>query len=1038
MSQTNYQESFLQILNGLNTQQRIAVEKTEGPFMVVAGPGTGKTQILSARIGNILLNTDTQPENILCLTYTNAGAINMRKRLLKFIGPTAYKINIFTFHSLCNDIIQDNLSLFEKTNLDLISDIETIDLFRQLIDGFNNEHPLKRKRGNIYYDIDDLKKLFATMKKEGLSNDFIQSKIEVYKIQLAEDDAHKYKRVPKDKNIKVGDFKESYYKEIEKMQKLSAAVNEFANYQQLMKKLNRYDYDDMIVWIIEEFKNNPNFLLKYQEQFQYILVDEYQDTSGNQNELVNLISEFWGENRNLFVVGDDDQSIYRFQGANIENLENFIEKYAIDDSKMVVLTDNYRSTKPIIHKAELLIKNNQQRLSNDYTFINKNLLSANKDLDSINTPVTIVEYKNAEEEMMDICLQIENLIIEKKVHPASIAVLYKENKFGEKLIKYLEHKNIPIYCSKQSNLLNETIIQQIITILTYIQSENETPNFNQNILFEILHYAWFNNRSIDILNFYLEHIKVKSLRQSLSIKNLQESQNLFPNERTSNLLNTSLVLEQLIEDKNNTPLVHFIEKVFTRTGLIKYITQQADCFLLLKKVSSFFDFIKEEARRNPAINLKRLLELFTTLQTENISISFNATIDRADGVNLLTVHSAKGLEFDYVFLMGANSKIWEDKKKMTHQFNLPETIFKNASKQSDVEETRRLFYVAITRPIRFLQISYPAMDMDGKEKELIFSTFISEIFENSKESEKEIIKKSLTPAMKTPFLIINLTENKKPTIAENEANFINPLLENFELSVTALNNYLSCPLKFYYNNLIRVPSAKSEALSFGTAIHWALEKYFENMLNNQNQFGDISTLVEYFRISMNRQKENFSEIGYNRKLNYGQDILISYHNQYHHAWPKIVTIERNVKQVLADGIPIKGKLDKLEFFNNDVNIVDYKTGDFIRAKEKLLPPTEKNEMIGGDYWRQAVFYKLLIDNYQQKNWNVISTSFDFIEPDKNNQFNKELVQINSSDTKFLKEQIKMVWDKIQSKQFYEGCGKLECEWCNFAKKIIFN
>ncbi len=164
----------------LNEKQRLAVDTIEGPVMVIAGPGTGKTQILASRIGKILLETDADPENILCLTYTDAGVVAMRKRLLQFIGADAYKVNIYTFHAFCNDVIQENLSLFEKTALDPISDLERIELFKQLIDSFPKNHPLKRYRGDVYFEINNLQHLFSTMKREGWTPAFINQKIDEY------------------------------------------------------------------------------------------------------------------------------------------------------------------------------------------------------------------------------------------------------------------------------------------------------------------------------------------------------------------------------------------------------------------------------------------------------------------------------------------------------------------------------------------------------------------------------------------------------------------------------------------------------------------------------------------------------------------------------------------------------------------------------------------------------------------------------------------------------------------------------------------
>src|SRR6201994_4828422 len=162
--------------NRLNEQQKRAVDTIEGPVMVIAGPGTGKTQILASRIGKILLDTDAYAENILCLTYTDAGVVAMRKRLLQFIGPDAYKVNLYTFHAFCNDIIQENLSLFERTALDPVSDLERIELFKELIDSFPKNHPLKRYRGDVYFEMGNLQNLFSTMKREGWTPRFINEK----------------------------------------------------------------------------------------------------------------------------------------------------------------------------------------------------------------------------------------------------------------------------------------------------------------------------------------------------------------------------------------------------------------------------------------------------------------------------------------------------------------------------------------------------------------------------------------------------------------------------------------------------------------------------------------------------------------------------------------------------------------------------------------------------------------------------------------------------------------------------------------------
>src|SRR5579872_4021676 len=357
----------------LNEQQRLAVDTTEGPVMVIAGPGTGKTQILAARIGKILLETDAAPNNILCLTYTDAGTIAMRRRLLSFIGPDAYKVSIHTFHSFCNDIIQENLPLFEKTALDAISDLERIQLFKELIDGFPKNHPLKRYRGDVYYEMGNLQNLFSTMKREGWTPGFISGKIDEYLVDLPTRDEYIAKRATRE--FKKGDVRtDKIEEEKERMNKLRAAVDEFIPYQELMRRQNRYDFDDMINWVIRAFEENRALLSSYQERYQYILVDEYQDTSGTQNRLVDLLISFWDQ-PNVFVVGDDDQSIYRFQGANVENMLDFAHRYE-KDLLTVVLTHNYRSTQPILDISRTLIDKNEERLVNQIPGLSKLLVSS--------------------------------------------------------------------------------------------------------------------------------------------------------------------------------------------------------------------------------------------------------------------------------------------------------------------------------------------------------------------------------------------------------------------------------------------------------------------------------------------------------------------------------------------------------------------------------------------------------------------------------------------------------------------------------------
>ncbi|HKK79041.1 MAG TPA: UvrD-helicase domain-containing protein, partial [Phaeodactylibacter sp.] len=341
----DYNQAFLDTLQQLNPQQQEAVEQIEGPVLVIAGPGTGKTHILSSRVGRILLETDAQAHNILCLTFTEAGVHAMRQRLLEFIGPEAHRLPIYTFHSFCNSVIQDHLELFGRQDMEPLSDLERVELIRSVLDGLPPEHPLRRGQNDAFFYETHLRKLFQQMKAERWTVEKVNTAIDEYLASLPQREDYIYKVNRGD--FKKGDLKTSKIQtETEKMERLRAAVALFPDYQKAMRDARRYDYDDMILWVLEGFEKHENLLRSYQERFLYLLVDEYQDTNGAQNAILRKLVEYWDQ-PNLFIVGDDDQSIYEFQGARLKNLTDIYQAYRADLS-LVMLRNNYRSTQHIL------------------------------------------------------------------------------------------------------------------------------------------------------------------------------------------------------------------------------------------------------------------------------------------------------------------------------------------------------------------------------------------------------------------------------------------------------------------------------------------------------------------------------------------------------------------------------------------------------------------------------------------------------------------------------------------------------------------
>jgi DNA helicase-2/ATP-dependent DNA helicase PcrA len=398
------------------------------------------------------------------------------------------------------------------------------------------------------------------------------------------------------------------------------------------------------------------------------------------------------------------------------------------------------------------------------------------------------------------------------------------------------------------------------------------------------------------------------------------------------------------------------------------------------------------------------------------------------GINLMTAHGSKGLEFEYVFLTGCNAAFWEKKRKPGGGYKLPDTVFAVAHSGTEEEELRRLFYVAITRAEQQLYISYSRFKNDGKNWSLLCSLLK---FRTSIKlpAEKVFLDKEAI----AEFAALSFAEAEAPEIDKTEDELLNRILDKFVMNVTALNNYLKCPLEFYYKNLIRIPSPKNEATEFGSAVHHALEKLFTKMIeDNRNQFPSKEAFLADFSWYMNRHRESFTKEQFNRRMEYGEEILSNYYDNYINQFNKIVVVERNIRNVVFNNVPLKGKLDKLEFDGKSVNVVDYKSGDPDKALAKLKGPSEKDPN-GGDYWRQAVFYKILVDHYPSKDWKAVSTEFDFIEPDKKKMYRKEKLVISPADIATVSEQISSTWTKINNREFYIGCGKEDCHWCNFVK-----
>ncbi|MEZ5017688.1 MAG: ATP-dependent DNA helicase [Flavipsychrobacter sp.] len=1035
------EQLFLDRYNNLNQRQKQAVDTIYGPVMVIAGPGTGKTEVLSMRIANLLRSeAQVQPSEILCLTYTEEATNSMRRRLVQIIGTAAHKVNICTFHAFCNNIIQQNSEYFSIRSLQPITDLERTELLYEMLEELPSGHVLRRLSGNIYFDVNKLSRLFDMMKREHLTASSIADAVEEYINDLPNRKEYIYQR--KGKGFEKGDLKQAAIDdEVRKVNDTKAAAALFDVYQQKMKEAGRYDFNDMIIWVLEEFKENPALLLSYQERHQFILVDEFQDTNGAQNELLNSLTEFW-DDPNIFVVGDDDQSIYEFQGARIRNIIDFYQRFK-ENINVVVLPENYRSSQAILDIATATIDNNNERLIKqlEELQLDKNIVSSStRFADGKETIQPVVtEYPNILQEEAAVVQHIEQLQ-KAKIPLGDIAVLYAQHKQANNIIAILERKGIPYSVKKPVNILDLPLVQQVLNILKYLNEEQKQAFSAETLLFELMHSPYFGINATDIamISLYMQANKSKdsSLRYwRLVLGNKLMLATQLDLKSVQALHRFGDCVERWMAEQSSLPLPLLIEKIVYESGIVKYLIGTKDYTWNIQVLNTFFEHVKDAYGRDAKITSDAYLQMIDKMRSENIALPIQKVVQNEHGVQFYTTHGAKGNEFEHVFLIGATKNFWESKRGLSNEYKLPDTITNtkdDKDKTYKTEVARRLFYVALTRAKKHLYISYAAADNDGKPIE--HSVFIDEISKEEDRQQQQLAEKDLVEHMQ---LAMEPVSEVRIELANNM--WIDKVLQSFIMSYTTLSKYLNCPVSFYYQYILKVPFQKNDAMAFGSAVHDALERMFRIMKEQNGTFPSKEEVLKIFDNAMYRESSAFTPIQYERRMEQGHTLLNDYYDEYINSFHKDVEIELSIPRYILNGVPITGKIDKMEMNGDNCTVVDYKTGDPDRsAKAYTAAPNEANPN-GGDYWRQMVFYKLIIENHPDRNWKVDMGMFDYVEKgSKTNQYKRIKVPVFAQDEEIVLKQMKDSYTSIMNHDFDKGCGKEDCYWCNFTRKYELN
>ncbi len=1087
----NYRKSFKEQLKTLNDVQRRAVENIDGPMLVVAGPGTGKTHILSLRAAQILIKTDTQPQNILCLTFTDAGARAMRERLQQIIGNEARAFNIHTFHAFCNKVIQENISFFGKSDWRFLEPFEARRLTENLLLGLDADNLLKNNRNSALYFAPHLTQLFQYMQREALSASDIQAQIDAHIVSLSDNPAFKYKN-NKRGLYKKGDLKlEQIEQESERMTLLSEAVKLYSAFEKAKTDAQLYNYDDLISWVNAAFKQYPFLLRQYQEQYLYILVDEFQDTNGAQNQILKSLIDFW-QNPNIFIVGDDDQAIYEFQGARLENLMELYTRYA-DSMRLEVLQENYRSSQSILDIAKRLIDKNQIRLLNammntggehvgatlvvaleqntvaleqnpvtleqntvaleqntvaleqntvaleqNTVALEQNAVSNIKKLHAQPTnnakpnSISVKSYATQRAEIADIADQLEAKQKE-GAHLNTIAILYSQHREAEALMQLCEKKGIPYTTQRPTDVLQTPIIKNLMILLQYIVRETEQPFSDDANVFRVLSAAFIGIDDEDLFRFVasINNSKGSYLNSQTFWRTLLSEKNA---QLESDFLTITRYYKQIISwcraPQLESPLL-FLEKILNEAHVLSFIQKQQNPqrSLNLLYVNSFFEYVRNTIQVGENVYFADVLHKIEKLIELRESIPVSNKFLNTEGVVFSTAHGAKGLEFETVYIMNALERSWEGQKEsVSRRFTLPPTLSYTVEKDF-IEARRRLFYVALTRAKSHLHISFAQNDDSGKP--INYSHFVDEL------AMPIDVQEVPTVESWENFTLDSLVETlhaTSPNRVKLETLHATSLLVDFKLSAASLNEYLRCPLSFFYNFVLKIPSVPSAASIYGTAAHEALQKFYSAMLTHPGKhFSTLAQLLQFFDLALNKRRYLIEARDLEHKRRIGKQNLTEYFAQHIAQWDKNGRVEVGVNTFFED-IPLRGTLDKIVYTpNNSAYIVDYKTGEYQSAFFNFEAANKSIQ--SGKYLRQVIFYKTLYETYRAGFINITHAVIDYIDPDKKNICLTKKIAFKKSDILRVENEIRTVWKGIQNLEF-PACNKPDCAWCNFANQKL--
>ncbi len=977
----------------LNPAQKRAVDAIEGPVLVVAGPGTGKTQLLSLRVAKILKQTDTAASSILCLTFTNFAAANMRQRLNSLIGASAHRVVVRTFHSFAAEIMNQYPDYFwNGARLSIAPDATQIEIIQDILGTLPLDDPLASRFGGSLTAINDVQQALKLTKEAGLTPGKLSAMINynaayINQVEplLAEllSSPLSAKRLPalqeaimalpdhavaeavkplrslsavlKDgllaavaaddgsgKTTNTGAWKKRWlqtengrkglFDERRRNAWWLALANVYADYRDALHLRGYYDYADMVVEVISQLQQQPDLLAGVQERFLYVLIDEFQDTNAAQLQLAHLVATHFsqGDQPNLMAVGDDDQSIYAFNGAELNNMLNFRSTYP--GTQTIVLTDNYRSTQALLDSAQKIIEQADDRLVNRQSDLSKMLRAVGTAESGL---IEHRQYPTRDHELYAVAQTIAAAW--PKAGDSTMAVLARGHDSLRRLSVLLNDLQVPIRYEQQNNILESEVVQLVFLLAQTVQAITAGHERQVNSLLARLvrfpvwgltplalwQLATANYGAPHWLDSLLQHDDdaVKALGNWL----------LWLSQQPAAL---PLLLEYFIGLKAGAHLTSPVRAHYLSLPLTTSYLEALSAVQLLTSLSH--EFAAGEAAT--LADFIRFIDLNSGLKRAVTDQSWFVSGDHA--VQLMTVHKSKGLEFDTVYVLDAVEDNWQPRNvSRKPPANLPLQPY-----GEQYDDYVRLLYVAATRAKSSLIVGSYSSNEQGK---LVLATpLVTNAIATTEISGSQVAPATtvLESALRWPRLE---TADEKILLASR--------LEDFYLSATGIQQFLNVvsagPKEFLEKQLLRLPSPASAVMSYGTAVHAGLQA--GQQLANDDQ-PVLPGVLERFASSL--QSQHLPEADLERYLPHGQAMLSELFTTKSFSLPKGGLAEITLNDIYVGSARLGGKLDHVLVENQQLTISDYKTGKALSS----FTTRDQNKVIKAWQHRtQLLFYALL-------------------------------------------------------------------------------